>query len=127
MVKWNNRPAYRRFRSEDAECAHRKPATNIREDENAFEIDLAAPGIDKNDIKINLEGDMLEIKYENGKEDETNFTHREFGKHSFCRSFSLPEIVDAEKINANYKDGILSVLLPKKEEAKPVKKEVKIS
>lgn len=128
IVKWNNRPyATHKFNHKSEDCNCRKPAANIMEDDDAFEIDIATPGISKEDIKINLEKDVLTISYENGKEDKANYTLREFANQSFCRSFSIPETIDTEKINAKFNNGILNLVLPKKEEEKPVKKEVKIS
>lgn len=134
MTKWNN-PVYRsffdRYYNEDSDNqerkCYRKPATNISEDDDKFQLDIAVPGLEKKDIEINVEKDLLTIKYENGKEDQVNYTHREFGQHSFCRTFSLGEKIDMEKIEANYNNGVLNVTLPKKEEAKPVKKQIEIA
>ncbi|MCF8230174.1 MAG: Hsp20/alpha crystallin family protein [Bacteroidales bacterium] len=134
IVKWRNHPAFRnafdRFFNESEENENHncyRPATNIIDNDEAIELDLSVPGLSKKDFQIDVDKDVLSIKYENGKEDSTNYTHREFGNHSFCRSFSLPETVDVEKIKANYKNGILSVTLPKKEEEKKVKKQIEIS
>ncbi len=133
MIKWNNRPELSRIFSdiyrdrEESECNCCSPATNIIEKDSAFEIDVAAPGLNKNDLKINVEKDILKISYENGKENETDYVLREFNKHSFCRSFTLPESIDKEKIDAKYHNGVLNVILPKKKEAKPVKKDIKVS
>ncbi|MDX1783004.1 MAG: Hsp20/alpha crystallin family protein, partial [Aequorivita vladivostokensis] len=75
----------------------------------------------KSDFQIDLENQLLSISTEveeKSEEKEENYTRREFGYSSFKRSFTLPETVDEEKIKANYKEGILSIHLPKKEEAK---------
>ncbi|WP_299781383.1 Hsp20/alpha crystallin family protein [uncultured Formosa sp.] len=97
------------------------PKVNIKETADAFIVEMAVPGLKKSDFHIDLNNQMLSIstKTEQEKEHkEDNYTRREFGYSSFKRSFSLPESVDADKINAKYNDGILDILLPKKEEAK---------
>lgn len=96
------------------------PSVNIIELENAFNIELAAPGLDKADFKVKVEDNHLLItaKKEN-KSEETDeagkFVRREFNYTSFKRSFRLPEDVDAEAIKANYENGVLFVNLPKAE------------
>lgn len=100
------------------------PAVNVKETDDAFEIEVAAPGMSKNDFKINMENNMLTIsseKQEEKKEEEKGrFTRREFSYQSFQRSFTVPEtVVDGEKITAKYCDGILCISLPKREEVKP--------
>jgi HSP20 family protein len=105
------------------------PAVNIKEDEKRFTLDLAVPGIDKKDLKIEISDDIITISSEQEKEENgDDFKRREFSYTSFCRSFYLPENVNKEKIEANYKDGILSVVLPKEEEEKTkLSKQIKIS
>jgi HSP20 family protein len=106
------------------------PAANIIENSESFQLNLAAPGMKKDDFKIHLENNILTIsseveeeKLEEGK----NYTRKEFSYGSFTRSFTLPKIIDLEKIRADYENGILKVLLPKKEESKlEIKKEIKI-
>ena len=98
------------------------PSVNIKENEESFELEMAAPGMDKNDFKIELNQGVLNISSEKKTEEskqEDNYTRREFSYQSFCRSFSQPNSVDTEKINAKYQDGILIINIPKKEEAKP--------
>jgi HSP20 family protein len=100
------------------------PAVNVKETEDAFEIEVAAPGMKKNDFKVSLENNLLTIsseKQEERKEEEKGrFTRREFSYQSFQRSFTVPEsVVDGDKINAKYCDGILCISLPKREEVKP--------
>ena len=99
------------------------PAVNVKEDEDNFEVEVAAPGLSKADFKIELENDVLTISSEketSENETDTHYNRREFTYASFKRTFSLPEDkVDGENVKANYTDGVLHILLPKKEEAKP--------
>ena len=99
------------------------PAVNIKETENEFEVDMAAPGMEKNDFKIELNNSILTISSEKQSENETregkNVTRREYSYQPFSRSFTLPAIVETEKITAKYENGLLRVNIPKKEEAKP--------
>lgn len=98
------------------------PAVNITEDDNLFCIEVAAPGIAREDFNINLENDILTISSEQKEENEENgrrYLRREFSFSAFKRSFQLPETVDAENIKANHNAGILSIELPKNEEALP--------
>ncbi|HPE43117.1 MAG TPA: Hsp20/alpha crystallin family protein [Bacteroidales bacterium] len=97
------------------------PAVNIRENEEGFVLEMAAPGIQKSDFKINLDNNVLTLSAEKQEEKEENterFNRREFNYGSFCRSFSLPKTINLDKIKADYKDGILLVSLPKREDAK---------
>ena len=107
------------------------PAANIIENPESFQLDLAAPGMKKDDFKIHLENNILTIssEMEDEKQEEgKNYTRKEFSYGSFTRSFTLPKIIDLEKIRADYENGILKVLLPKKEESKlEIKKEIKIA
>ena len=107
------------------------PAVNIREDEKKFFLDLAVPGIDKNDLKIDINEDVMTISSETKNETEENndgYKRKEFSYTSFCRSFYIPENVNKEKIEANYKDGVLTVGLPKQaEEKSKLSRQVKIS
>jgi HSP20 family protein len=107
------------------------PAVNIREEEKRFILDLAVPGIDRNDLKIEINEDLITISSENKSEKEEKkdgFKRREFSYSSFCRSFYIPDNVNKDKIAADYKDGILTIQLPKADEEKTkVSREVKIS
>ncbi|MFC2105020.1 Hsp20/alpha crystallin family protein [Bacteroidota bacterium] len=108
------------------------PSVNIKEDSNGFNVEMAAPGLTKDDFKIELNNNVLtissEMKTENETNDDEQFTKREFSYQSFNRSFSLPAIVENEKITAKYENGILKILIPKREEAKPKPiKQIKIS
>jgi HSP20 family protein len=96
------------------------PSVNVVEHKDGFRIELAAPGLVKEDFKVNLEKDLLTIsvKKEANTEEETDtYRRREFNYSSFERSFRLPETVDAEKIDAKYDNGVLLIALPKKEAA----------
>ncbi len=98
------------------------PSVNIKEDDDAFGIEVAAPGLKKDQFNVNIDENVLTISYEdthNEEEKEDNYTRREFAKTSFMRRFTLPDSVDTGKVDAKYKDGILNITLPKKEEAKP--------
>ncbi len=97
------------------------PAVNITENKNDFKVSLAVPGMKKNDFNIDIEGNMLTISCEKEaqkEEKEIRFTRKEYNYSSFSRSFTIPEDVNREKIDASYEDGILKLSLPKKEEAK---------
>ena len=98
------------------------PAVNVLEDPDNFKIEVAAPGLDKKDFKIDLDNNVLTIssekEYKHEDEKEGKFMRREFAYASFKRSFTLPESVDADKIKANYKEGLLYINIPKREEAK---------
>ncbi len=100
------------------------PAVNIRETSESFEVEMAAPGMSKKDFRIELDNNLLTIssvkKQENEQKEGDRYTKKEFSYQSFQRSFSLPkEVVDDEKIQARYEDGVLRLSIPKKEEAKP--------
>ena len=97
------------------------PAVNITEQKDEFVVSLAAPGLKKDDFKIDVDGNLLTISSEKeGKkeEKEARYTRKEYSYSSFERSFTIPDEVNKEKIEARYEDGILKLALPKKEEAK---------
>jgi HSP20 family protein len=99
------------------------PSVNIKETEDDFFVQMAAPGMVKDDFKIELTNNLLTISSEKQSEnqfkDKERITRCEFSYQSFSRSFVLPAIVDNERIEAKYENGILSIAIPKKEEAKP--------
>ncbi|SFH45200.1 Hsp20/alpha crystallin family protein [Pedobacter insulae] len=106
------------------------PNVNIYEDENGYKIELAAPGLTKEDFKIDLKKDNLSIWAEKKaveNEVKKDYTRQEFEYSSFARSFVLPEGVDADKISAEYVNGILNITIGKKDEAKLAHKEIKVS
>lgn len=98
------------------------PAVNIRENDEGYIVSLAAPGLKKEDFQIDVEGNMITISCEKEQTNEENskekFTRKEYNYASFSRSFTLPDVVDRDKIGAKYNDGILEVNLPIKEETK---------
>lgn len=97
------------------------PAVNVRETEDSHIMELAVPGMKKSDFKVELDNDTLVISAEKKNEQEENekgYTRKEFNYSSFRRSFSLPNTVESDKIDASYKDGLLTITIPKKEEAK---------
>jgi HSP20 family protein len=100
------------------------PLVNIKETNENFEVEMAAPGMNKEDFKVELDGNVLTITSEKRNEQEIKegerYSKREFSYQSFQRSFQLPkEVVDADKIEAKYENGVLRLVVPKKEEAKP--------
>ncbi|MCX3267505.1 MAG: Hsp20/alpha crystallin family protein [Chryseobacterium sp.] len=105
------------------------PAINILESTEAFQIELAAPGLKKEDFKVVLSREILTISVQ--KSEQSNpadkiYNRREFNYGAFTRSFNLPESADADRIQANYTDGILKLSLPKREEAKAVARQIEI-
>jgi HSP20 family protein len=99
------------------------PAVNIKETNEGFEVEMAAPGMKKTDFKVQLEGNMLTISSEKSNQADENegdrYSRKEFSYQSFERSFTLPkDVVDVEKINAKYEDGVLQLHIPKMEQAK---------
>lgn len=98
------------------------PAVNIKDNEEGFELELAVPGMKKDDFTVDIDNDVLTISSEMKSESEEkkdNYTRKEFSYSSFKRAFTLPETVDGAKIDAKYEDGILKLALPKKQEALP--------
>lgn len=99
------------------------PAVNIKETPDNYEVEVAAPGMNKKDFKVLLEGNTLTISSEmatqNEQTEEVRYSTREFSYQSFSRTFTLQkDVVDTEKIQAKYEDGVLQLLIPKKEIAK---------
>lgn len=102
------------------------PSVNIAENKDGFRIEVAAPGLNKEDFKINIDKNMLEILSEkesksesdSSKESDGKYYRREFRYSSFKRAFTLPEYADTDHIKATYKNGVLDVSIPKREESK---------
>jgi HSP20 family protein len=102
---------------------NRVPAVNILENENEFQIEIAAPGLKKENFKINLEQDHLTVSVEteqlsSNENMAKTYNRREFNYSQFSKNFSLPESADSNKIDAEYLDGILLIRISKKEEIK---------
>ena len=116
-------------RSRFGESSFSMPSVNVREDDKCFEIQVAAPGMKKEEFNISLERNVLTIssekKYEN-EEVEEKYTRREFNYSSFSRSFTLPEQTEHDAISAVYEDGILKVSVPKKEANTQVTKTIEV-
>lgn len=107
----------------------RVPAVNISESADHYHVELAAPGLKKEDFKLNLERNILHIsvtKNKEGEQTERNYVKREYSYSSFVRSFTLPESADENAIQATYNDGVLAINIAKREEAKIVSRQIEI-
>lgn len=94
------------------------PTANIKETGKEYQIDLAAPGLTRQDFKVSIENNLLSVsaeKQEEKEEKDVDYSRREFSYNTFCRTFQLPENSKADKIDARYENGILKVIIPKKE------------
>lgn len=144
LVRFNSMPVdksidrmFRNFFNEDFDGFFVKPfsnsfspAVNVVESKDNFRLEFAVPGFTKNDFNVKLDGNLLTVSAEKKKEvnkEDEKFTMKEFSQTSFSRTFTLPESVDDAKIAAEYSDGILKLMIPKKEEAKPKAFEIKVS
>jgi HSP20 family protein len=138
LVKFNQYPTFtdlienleRNFLGRVDENSGDIPAVNIKEEKDKFVLDMAAPGLKKDDFKIDLDNYQLTISAETKdekKEKTDNYTRREFVYNSFSRSFTLPKTIDIDKIKGDYKNGVLSLVLPKKEEETKLTKQIKLS
>ena len=120
---------FRGTNDEDYEISSWTPAVDIAEHDDEYLVKVELPGVNKDEVKLTLENSILTIRGEKKQEKETkkeNYHRVERSYGSFQRSFTLPAAVKADKIDASYKDGILTVALPKAEEAKPKQIEVKV-
>ncbi|QEM12458.1 HSP20 family protein [Mucilaginibacter gossypiicola] len=107
----------------------RVPAVNISESENSYQVELAAPGLKKDDFKLNLERNQLTISVEQQSEQndsQKSYNKREYSYSSFVRSFTLPDSADHSQIDASYTDGILRIDIAKRDEAKAVRRQIEI-
>jgi HSP20 family protein len=115
----------------ETELGLHMPAVNIKESNKEFNLEFAAPGFKKEDFKVSIDKDVLNVraeKEEEKSEENKKFTRKEFSYSSFSRSFTLPGIVNADKIGATYTNGILKLSIPKKEETKETsKKEIRVA
>ena len=139
LVKSNGFPSLRsmmedfwntdKFFSQPFFNAETLPAVNIRSTKNGYELEVAAPGFNKDDFKVSTENGLLTISAETSsekKEEKDDYTRKEFSRSSFTRTFSLPENVEEDHVKANYKDGLLSIALKKSGKALAAPKQVKI-
>jgi HSP20 family protein len=99
------------------------PAVNIIETSDDFRLEMVAPGMKKENFNVAVQEGIITISYDHednreGARDGLEYRTREYNYHSFVRSFSLPEIIETEQIQAKYEDGILNIVIPKKEHAK---------
>lgn len=124
LFKWNEKNL--------TEMGFTMPSVNVKETETNYEIEMAVPGLKKEDFKINIDRNILTISSESQTENEErdekkNYTRREFNYQSFTRSFTMPsDIVDVEHIEAKYENGILKLAVPKRENAKKEVKTIEI-
>ena len=105
------------------------PAVNIQETDTSFLLELAAPGVKKEDLQVEVEKDILSISSQSdaAAEEDAQYTRKEYGYLSFRRTFTIPESVDIKKVEAQYREGILEVKLPKKKEMlQDAKKSIRI-
>ncbi len=141
LVKLNNTPVHRPFTSLVDEFLNTGfgrnwnsegwafPPVNIHETADAYHLELSVPGRNKEDFKVNVENGLLTISFEKkeeSKSEDYKTVRREFSYRSFKRSFNIDQTVDAEKIQAKYENGLLKLLLPKKEEAKESSRQINI-
>jgi HSP20 family protein len=107
------------------------PAVNIKDNDKDFSVSIAAPGLKKEDFKIALNHNILTIsseqKSEKEEKEEGKFTRKEYSYSSFSRSFTIPDTVETDQIDAKYENGELKITLPKKEKAVKVTKEIVIN
>lgn len=107
------------------------PPVNIAENEKGYSLDFKVPGFSKDDFQVSIHGDVLTVSAETKSqhtEKKDQYTRKEFSQRSFRRSFTLPELVHDDKVDARYENGILKVFLPKKElQAKALAKEIKVN
>lgn len=106
------------------------PAANVHDTPNAYQLEINAPGRNKEDFKLNVEKDLLTVSYEKKEENKVetdNTIRREFSFNSFTRSFSLDEKIDVANIQAKYENGILKIELPKKAQLKEEPKKITVS
>jgi len=102
---------------------------NVQETDTTYEMELVAPGLKKEDFKLNVVNDMLTVSFEHREEnnqENNNWLRQEFRMQSFSRNFNLDDTIDANKISARYEDGILHLTLPKKENAKKISRTINI-
>ncbi len=139
IIRWHRRPTMpsvfddmfeREFNTGFERNCGCVPATNILEDEKAFTIQLAVPGMQKDDFRMEMEDNVLSVVFEKKEEEKpqegVEYLRREFEMDTFTRSFSIPKTADVENIKARYDNGILHITVPKIDKAR-LSKQIKIS
>ena len=119
---------YRTFLNDGSGGAYRSPSVDIHENENDYVLEAELPGLSEKDVEVKVEDNLLTIASridEKGEEKRNGYLVRERRSAAFNRSFALPKDADREKIAATFKDGLLSLQIPKAESATPLKIEVK--
>jgi HSP20 family protein len=104
---------------------------NVRETDNTYDLDVVAPGLKKENFNVNMHNNMLTVSFEHKEEDkdenkDRGYLRQEYRSQSFSRSFTLDDTVAADKIGAEYRDGVLHITLPKKEGAQQISKNIEI-
>mgnify|MGYP001069223657 CR=1 FL=1 len=143
IIRWQNRPfvpnMFNRFFENEFPTRFERncgcaPAVNILEKEDQYEIQMSAPGMTKEDFKIEVEKNMLTISFERKEENQDqenrqaeNWIRREFEMDSFTRSFTIPEQTETEKITARYENGILYVGVPHETEKARLSRRIEIA
>lgn len=127
LDEWFNE--WNKFGRDDEAVQYSHVPVNIHETKEAYHLELSAPGLKKEDIRINMENGLLTISYEQkeeAKSEDYKTVRREFKYSSFKRSFTLSDKIDADHIEGKYEDGILKVYLPKKAEAQAVTRQIAV-
>ena len=142
LVKMNHKPAFGHFFDDEfvrdffhaPPTANRMntaaPQANVYETDDAFTLEIAAPGIARQDLKVNVDGKRLTVSYDHAAENNSGQTgktiRREFVRSSFSRTFSVPQSVSLEAVEAQFENGVLTLTLPKREEAKPLTRQIEV-
>lgn len=131
LVRFNREPVFNnlfnQFFEGELANSNNRPATNINESEEAFELSILVPGYKKEQVNIEIEENILTVSAEIEQEEKENEWKREFSLNSFSRAFRLPKNADAELIKAEQNDGILNITIPKLKEEQKLKKLIAIS
>lgn len=119
------------FWGSDGSLTNRQVPVNIRETDKSYEMEVVAPGLRKEEFHVNISDNMLTVSFEHKEENKEEdkregYLRQEYRMQSFSRSFTLDDTVDAEKISASYRDGVLHVSLPKKEGTKRIAKNIQV-
>jgi HSP20 family protein len=126
LFDWNR--VFERFFDSDPVVDTRTPAVDIIEDDKGYRMAIELPGLTEKEIELKVENSVLTVsskKEEEKEEEKRDYVLKERRSYSFCRSFTLPKNITSDKIEASFKNGILSIFLPKAPEAKPKMIEVK--